>query len=190
MHSFVSVSCYFGILTKICFICINHGYLKLMTKFLLISINTIDTNEEDSRKHTNWQELAPSATPFCQSGFTLKLLSDGHSKLCVMPTTNQWTHTKSPYMHSVMMDTRLKLLEILWEVSKHDKFLYILLTILNCGYCKLYCSSIKLYVSVALKSQYMFVIGAKPFPGTQNVINKCLHCALQILFAFYAMVLI
>ena len=51
-----------------------------MNKFLLISINTIDTNEEDSRKHTNWQELAPSATPFCQSGFALKLLSDDHSK--------------------------------------------------------------------------------------------------------------
>ena len=32
--------------------------------------------------------------------------------------------------------------------------------------------------------QYLFVIGAKPFPANQNVKYECLHCAFQIYHIF------
>ena len=39
-----AVSCHFSILTKNCFICINHVYLLFRDRYLLISTNMIYTN--------------------------------------------------------------------------------------------------------------------------------------------------
>ena len=41
-------------------------------------------------------------------------------------------------------------------------------------------SSITLHVRVALKSQYLFVVGAKPFPANRNVKHERFHCAFKI----------
>ena len=35
-------------------------------------------------------------------------------------------------------------------------------------------------VRVALKSQYLFVVGGKPFLAKQNIKYVCFHCTFQI----------
>ena len=84
--------------------------------------------------------------------------------------------------------TPWKLWEILGGVLKNTHFLYILLGIFNFGHYKLHISSITLHVRVELKSQYVFLVGAKPFPVSyQNVKYEYCHCALQI-FRFETLV--
>ena len=70
----------FDILTKICFICINHAYLEFRTRFLLISINITNTNEADFRKDYKWQDIAPWVTPFYHFVLALKSLSSDRSQ--------------------------------------------------------------------------------------------------------------
>ena len=36
------------------------------------------------------------------------------------------------------------------------------------------------HVRFALKSEYLFVAGVKPFPANQIVKYECIHCAFQI----------
>ena len=62
----------FGILTKICFICLKYIYLKI--RYLLISVNIIYTNETGFQYDTTWQDTSPWVTPFCHFGLMLKLL--------------------------------------------------------------------------------------------------------------------
>ena len=49
---------------------------------------------------------------------------------------------------------------------------------------KLDFSPIALHMGITLKSQYFFVVGARPFPSNQNV-NECFHCAFQIFHNLY-----
>ena len=51
----------------------------------------------------------------------------------------------------------------------------------NFGHCKLHFSSITLHMRVALKSQYLFVVDAKPFQANQNVKYEYYHCVLRYL---------
>ena len=53
---------------------------------------------------------------------------------------------------------------------------------LDISYCILSFSSIALYMRIALKSQYLYVVGAKP--SNENVKYKCYHCAFQIFHIF------
>ena len=73
-----------------------------------------------------------------------------------------------------------KLLGILGEKLKNDTTMYILFCILTFGHYKLHSLYIALHMKVALKSQYLFAVGAKPFPAIQNVQYKCYNCAFQI----------
>ena len=52
------------------------------------------------------------------------------------------------------------------------------------GQCKLQFSSITLHAKVALKSQYLFVFGAKPSPANQNIKCDSPHYAIQIFHIF------
>ena len=62
--------------------------------------------------------------------------------------------------------------------------------------CTLYCVSlffdtancilsIAFHMSVALKSQYLFVVGTKPFPANQNVKYGCFHFASNYSITFF-----
>ena len=80
----------FGILTKTCFICIHYVYLTFMIMFLLISVNTIYSNEADFLYDIKWQDTASSVTLFCHFVLALKVFSG--CKCCVIPVTNYWMH--------------------------------------------------------------------------------------------------
>ena len=41
-----------------------------------------------------------------------------------------------------------------------------------------------LFTDFILKSEYLFVIGAKPFPANQNVKYECFHYAFNIFHIF------
>ena len=55
---------------------------------------------------------------------------------------------------------------------------------MNLVHCKLHFASLTLHVTVALKWQYLFAVGAKPFPANQNVKYECFHGAFQIFINF------
>ena len=82
------------------------------------------------------------------------------------------------------MTVTLEAVENFRWMLENDTFQYIPLCIFNFGHCKLYFSSIKLHIRVALMSQYLFVIGKKPFAVNQNVKYECSHCALQKFYIF------
>ena len=66
----------------------------------------------------------------------------------------------------------MNLWEILGEQLKITHMYIILCTcIFNFGLCKLQFSSRTLHVRVALESQYLFVVVARPIPANQNVKN-------------------
>ena len=68
--------------------------------------------------------------------------------------------------------------------SINDTFLYIVFCIYHFWDCKLHFSSMTLCTRVALKSRYLFVVGANQFLVNQNVKYKCFHCAFQIFQIF------
>ena len=45
-------------LTKICFSCINHVYIKFRTSFFIDLVNMLHTNEADFSQDTTWQDNA------------------------------------------------------------------------------------------------------------------------------------
>ena len=83
--------------------------------------------------------------------------------------SNQLSNTHKITMNSQCNDGHPGIVGYLNEVLKNDIILYILFCILNLRHCKLHFMYITLHMRVALKSQYLFVAGAKPFPANQNV---------------------
>ena len=59
---------------------------------------------------------------------------------------------------------------------KNGTLPYILFCDFNFGHLKIAISYMRIHVWVAFKPQYLFVVGAAPFPATQNVIRLSLLC--------------
>ena len=51
-------------------------------------------------------------------------------------------------------------------------------------HCKLHSTAITLHMRLSLKSQYLFVVGAMPFPTNQNVKYEWFYCPFQIFHIF------
>ena len=98
-------------------------------------------------------------------------------KFCVMPVTNYWMYT---FSDSQCNDDTLEVVRNFRRSIKiiHSFRFYCLCLISVIANCM--CSSTTLHVTVALNSQYMFVVGAKPFPANQTVKYECFHCDFQI----------
>ena len=73
-----------------------------------------------------------------------------------------------------MTDT-LKVLKNLKRSIKNDTFLYILLFIFNYGHRELHFSSITQRVSVALRSQYLFVVDFQQIKMSNACVSIVLH---------------
>ena len=102
----------------------------------------------------------------------LKLLSSERSQL-LRDASNKLlnTHKRSIEIHHVLADT-LEVVNSLRRSIKNDTFLWMLLGIFYFGHRKLHLSFITLYMRVALQSQYLFVVGAKPFSANPNVMSN------------------
>ena len=124
----------FGILSKICFICVNHAYWNWEKNCSNLSVNMIFTNGADSatvpKNKILHLESHLSAISFWHSNY---YPTTGHD-YCVMPLTKYWIHTTFPQLHNAMMEV----LGNLTRIIVNDTLLEIRLYFFNFGHYKLH----------------------------------------------------
>ena len=149
-------------ITETSFVCINHVFLKFNTRFLLISLSMIYTNEADLHYDTKWQNTSQWVTPSCHFVSALKLLSGDRSQI-FYDASNELLNT-----HELLIDSQCNY-GYAGSCGKFGRQ--------KTHYCRLSCESeSESYIQVTI----LVCFDAKPFPANQNIEYQCFHCAFHI----------
>ena len=136
-------------------------------------------NEAVFRYATKWQNTVPWVTPVSHFDLEPKLFSVDPSQI-LRDARNGLLNTHKIFINYHVIIYTLEAGENFRRSFKIENFRWIPLCIFNFAHCKFYFSSLTLHAWGALKSQYLFVVGASPFPVNQNVNIEYSRCALQI----------